>query len=345
MLRTLSWWLSGVAGVAILLEVLFRVLPVSTSTETGYYVDPLILTYPPHHGWTTSTGWDLRNAQALQSNNLGFLARRDFKRDERAVALIGDSFVEASMLAAADRPDAQLERALGSRPVYAMGSPGTSLLDYAERIRFVVERFAVRDVVLFIERGDVLQALCGSGNSGSCLDARNLEPRTDMVPPADALKRWLRHSALAQYLVSQLKINPQKLWQQMRAQSNTLPPQEARTSAAAAAPPLNTAAIDAVTSEFFRRVRPFVTGRLVLVLDSDRGAIYRGRASPNPGGERFSRLAREAGAVVIDLGPRYQAQLDSAPERFDVGPYDGHLNALGVKLMTQAAADGLHSAK
>ena len=121
-------WLLGVAGLLLACELALRALPVSTSTETGYYVDPLILTYRPHHAWTSSTGWDLRNAQRQRSNNFGFLASRDFEPDPAAVALIGDSYVEASMLPAHDRPEAQLEAAIGNRPVFAMGGPGSSRL-------------------------------------------------------------------------------------------------------------------------------------------------------------------------------------------------------------------------
>ena len=78
-------------------------VPVSTSTLTGYYIDPEILTYPPQHQWQVATGWDLRNPRALHSNNFGFVSAHDFVRDETAIALIGDSYVESSMLAASDR--------------------------------------------------------------------------------------------------------------------------------------------------------------------------------------------------------------------------------------------------
>jgi len=139
------------------------VLPVPTATMRGYYLDPDVLSYPPHHEWQVATGWDLRNPQVLRSNNWGFAARHDFVADPEAVVLIGDSYVEASMLADAERPAAQLERLLGvPRTVYAMGSPGSSLLDYAQRLRLASQRLGARDVVLLIERFDARQSLCGS---------------------------------------------------------------------------------------------------------------------------------------------------------------------------------------
>ena len=64
----MAWWFMGVGAALLMLELLFRLLPVSTSTETAYNTDPLILNYPPYHRWTAATGWDLRNAQTDPHN-------------------------------------------------------------------------------------------------------------------------------------------------------------------------------------------------------------------------------------------------------------------------------------
>lgn len=345
MARSFSLWFSGVAGFLLLLELLFRVLPVSTSTETGYYIDPLILTYPAHHRWTDATGWDLRNAQRLESNNYGYVANRDFVRNENAVALIGDSFIEASMLTAADRPGAQLERALGSRPVFAMGNPGTALLDYAERIRFAREQFGVRDFVVLMERGDVKQSLCGSGNiNARCLEPKTFEPRIEKILPPSRAKLIFRHSALAQYVFGQLKFSPQRLRQQAfppphsqvkPTPANTLVAKKTNTEADIA--PF----VDVVTAAFFERIKPFVTGKLVIVIDSDRSTLFVGQSRPDLSRARFIELARAAGAIVVDTEQLFQAHFAHSKLKLDVGPYDGHLNALGVELVTQAAAKAL----
>ncbi len=336
MARKIVLWLAGVACFVLLLELLFRVLPVSSSTETGYYTDPLILTYPPHHTWTMSTGWDLRNPQRLQANLQGYVADRDFLRNENAVALIGDSFIESSMLPASERPGAQLARALGSRPVYAMGNPGTALLDYAERIRFAHENFGVRDFVVFMERGDVKQSLCGSGNvNGPCLDAQTLVPRKELLPPPGLIKRIFRHSALLQYLFGQLKFSPQKIWAQ------------AFPSAHKPAPPANPVLekvpmfVDAVSTTFFARIKPHLTGKLIIVIDSDRRGIAHGQIKPDIERARFIDLARAAGATVVDTQTLFQAHFAQSPLSLEVGPYDGHLNMLGVALVVNAAAKAL----
>ena len=127
MRRRILLSLAGLLGVVLSVELMLRALPVSTATMTGYHFDPDLLSYPAGHEWTVSTGWDLRNPQRLRSNNWGFASDRDFIPDRSAIALIGDSYVEASMLDAVQRPAAQLEALLGTgRPVYGLGSPGTN---------------------------------------------------------------------------------------------------------------------------------------------------------------------------------------------------------------------------
>lgn len=326
------------------LELLFRILPVSTATLTGYHGDPDLLTYPAGHRWVTSTGWDLRNAQRLQANAQGFLADHDFVRNPDAVALIGDSYVEGSMLDAPARGGAQLEALLGGRPVYAMGSPGTALLDYAQRIRWAHETFGVRDMVLLVEKGDARQVRCNSGNIHSrCLDPVTLAPRVQRFPEPGLAKRLARHSALLQYVFSQIKLDGARFAREMLTR-------QAPTSDAAKAPDAGPGeaalaeerrVIDAAVQEFYRVARPHVQGRLVILVDGQRDPARR-TAGPDPFQRAYlmERL-REGGAQVIDLEPLYARHAAASPLSLDVGPYDGHLNRLGLGVAMQAGAQAL----
>ena len=349
MIRRFVAWLGGFLLFLLVLELVFRVLPVSTSTQTGYYADPLVMSYPAHHRWTMSTGWDLRNAQVLRANNYGFAADREFVWDTTAVALIGDSYIEASMLSDVDRPGRQLEQALNpARPVYAMGSPGTSLLDYAERIRFAHKTWGTRDFVVFLERGDVMQSLCGSGNvKGACLEPKTLESRVETLVPPGLLKRVLRQSALAQYLTSQIKLTPDKLWR--NAFDRVAAPASGGTGNAAQkaiAEPSSPADVEllaykTISETFFTRVKPHVQGRLVLVLDANRDAIGKGDIAIDASRALFMDLARKAGATVVDMAPAFLAHYHQSALKLEVGPDDKHLNALGVRLVANAAAQAL----
>lgn len=364
MLRHLFFLVVGFIGMLVTAEAVLRLLPVSTSTASGYFIDPLILTYPPGHQWRTATGWDLRNTQRLQSNNIGFVSDIDFVPDSQAVALIGDSYVEASMLDAPTRPGPQLELALaGSRAVYAMGAPGSALLDYAERIRFAHQRFGVRDFVILMEAGDLRQSICGSGNvHGPCLDAQTLANRTQTVPPASASKRLLRHFALAHYLNGQLKLDLSSLLRRALTPAAPAPAAVMRHLALDATPAVTVRADDAerdakrdakrdamvsaVAEAFFARVEPHVSGHLVIVVDGRRTleSLADTEADKTPlmlERAQFMRLAQSRGAIVIDAEPLYRAHLQQSVLSLSVGPYDAHLNPIGVRLLMRAAAEQL----
>ncbi|MBI3154386.1 MAG: hypothetical protein HYZ20_03160 [Burkholderiales bacterium] len=349
MRRILPGLFAGLVGTLLAAEIVLRLLPVSTATMTGYHFDPDLLTYPAHHRWRTSTGWDLRNSRELRSNNRGFLSAHDFVADPNAVALIGDSYVEASMLDEADRPAAQLEALLGGqRPVYALGSPGTALLDYAQRIRLAHERFGVRDVVLLLERYDARQSLCGSGNVHSrCLDRETLAPRIERLPAPDAFKRLSRHSALAQYLVSQLKLRPARLLDAIFSRSTPEAGRADRPSGPAG-PRVDEAQLarvqrmaEAVVDAFYEAASPHLAGRLVILVDGRRdGPAARPELIDLERAHLIERL-RQRGAIVHDMEPVYAGHAGVSRRSLDVGPYDGHLNRLGVALAMRAAAESL----
>lgn len=340
----------GVLLLTLVLEGVFRLLPVSTATANGYYTDPMILTYPAGHRFKMSTGWDLRNAQSLRANNAGFVADVDFVPDPKAVALIGDSHVEASALPAEQRPAAQLARLLPpDRRVFAMGSPGTSLLDYAERVRLAAQRYDVQDMVILVDIGDLRQSLCGSGQiAGPCIHGATGQPGIDRWPEPSMLKQWVRHSALAQYLFSQLKVAPDRLWPALRGLPASLLPGH-RTAAAATAtssPPAGPDAqtLDLIGRSFFDRIRPHVRGRLVIVIDRPVPG-HESPGMPLADSDRFADLARAEGATVVDMAPVYAAHARQSSRSLAVGPYDGHHNALGVGLVAAAIAQGLLSSR
>lgn len=350
MRRTLLGLTAGLAGFVLAGELVFRVLPVSTATMTGYYIDPHILTYPAGHSWTVSTGWDLRNAQRLTSNNLGFASDRPFVKAPQAVALIGDSYVESSMLPAPDRPGARLETLLnGTRPVYAMGAPGSSLLDYAERVRYAYQVLGVRDFVILLEPGDLRQSLCGSNNvHGVCLSRDGFALRNQTLPPASPMKKLLRHSALAQYLVGQIRANPLRFWQGIFARS--VPSHAASSKAGGDASPEaietlqpeSARMVDAVADAFIARIHETApTARLLVLADGRRGPAHilpTGVASER---RRFLEISQQRGLTVLDGEASYARHLANSKLSLAVGPYDAHLNALGVELLLTMAADAL----
>lgn len=331
--RLLSF-LAGVFAVLLVLEIAFQILPVATATRSGYYQHPLILSYPAGHCFISSTSWDLKNAQRNCANNIGFLAGRDFLPDRNAIGLIGDSYVEASMLPVGQRLAAMLENKLAGRPVYAFGGPGSNLLDYAERAKLAAEKFGIRTFVFILERGDIKQAQCGSGHiHGVCVDGATGQIRTETQPQPGALKRILRHSALAQYLVSQLKIDMSKL-----KPSAWSTPAVANVSLAAG---ISDELQNATVNAFFSQISKIQNSRLVFVVDPDRGHLLEvGVGERNDVAERIQQAG--AGRVtVIDPGNAFKEHLVRTGRLLDVGPYDRHWNAEAIGIVAELAGKAL----
>ena len=339
MLRALGWFVVGTLSVLLALELVLQVLPTSTATRTGYYIDPNILTYPPGHVFQTSFGWSLERPQQHRANNFGFLAEHDFVPDPRATALIGDSYVEASMLPMSKRLAAQLELRQNGRPVYAMAGPGSSLLDYAERVRFAAENLGTRDFVIVIERGDVMQSICGSGNVHAvCLDAASLAPKIERISGDDRLLTdVLRKSALAQYLFSQLRLNLQDMKsraKQLYVRPNALPAAPVPSSDGARR-------IDAVIRSFFERLEPYRDSSFTLVLGSDLIALSVDSASaPDLARVRLLEVARAWGANVVDTELLFRARMERSALALGVAPRDGHWNPLAMRLVADAVPSG-----
>lgn len=331
----------GAISVLVALELLFRVLPVSTSSATGYYIDPLIMTYPAQWKFTTATGWNLHNAQRHVANDYGFVAGRDFAPDPSAVALIGDSFVEASMLPLRERLAAQLEARLDARPVYAMGGPGSALLDYAERIRFASSKFGVRNFVLLLEHGDVAQSLCGSGNvHGPCLDRTTLAPRVETQPAPGRLKRILRKLALPQYLFSQLKLDPNSWLAALRGgfghRPAAPPVAEANRDAAQSA-----TATRAVLDTFFERIGPYRKEHLIIVL---LGTSSAADAPADIVRDELRSAASRNGATLLEPTPEIEGQGTRTGISMRVSPTDAHLNRIALRLIAERVAPELGKA-
>lgn len=330
----------GAMAALMAAELLLRVLPVSTATETGYYISPSILTYPPHHDFDMATGWDLSNAHHHRSNNFGFLTDKDFIVNPAAVAVIGDSYVEANMLKEEDRLSFQLEKKLGNQPVYAMGGPGSSLLDYAERARFAQEKFGIRNFVFVIETGDVKQTLCGSGNiHGPCVDSHTFDLRSEAQPQKAGLaKKLLRKSALAQYLFSQLRLKPDNLINQLfRTSASGNAHLSKKSLSADNLPP---EAIDHVISAYLSNLAKLKMDHWLLVFDNHRNC-QKSDPIADPVRDRLMQLARSTGAIIIDTTPLFCGFSQKTGLSLAISPSDQHWNKLAHGLVAEAVADKL----
>ncbi|MBI1396224.1 MAG: hypothetical protein GC151_09625 [Betaproteobacteria bacterium] len=343
MFRRILLVLSGMLACVLGLELALRALPTSTYTDTGYHIDPMIITYRPYHSFWSSEGWNFANAIHQHTNNLGFLSPRDFVPDPDALAVIGDSYVDASMLPVRYRVGEQIQARLPGRPVYAMGGPGSSLLDYAERIRYASEKLRISDFVIMVEEGDVRQSYCGSGNNhGPCLDRNTGRFTTQRQAPPSRAKLVLRHSELLQYLLGHLRLDLVALVKRgfRRVSADNAPvPQGGRTH--------DVPRPDAqrILDRFFETVHRDVRGRLVMVFDADRHAINGGEASHDATRDLAMARARAEGATVVDMDAPFREFVTRTGRHLEVSPADHHWNRAATALVADAAVRALRVAR
>ena len=116
-----------------------------------------------------------------------------------------------------------------------------------------------------------------------------MQPRIVKQAPPSRAKVLLRESAAAQYLLGQLRLEPGRLLNAILA--SMTPPDEPTTADNAAvgmAPHEAGDYVEPVFERFIERVSDNVSGRLILVLDAPRAAIYRSVAN----GERSACRSR-----------------------------------------------------
>jgi len=332
-LKWFGWVLFGSLAALVVLEMIMRILPVSTSTATGYYVDPLILSYPKYHEFTAATGWTLANAHVHRANNYGFVAGVDFARDPRSIGLVGDSYIEASMLPAEERLGTQLQQLTTPRRVFELGAPGTSALDYVERVRFAAETFGTLDFVLFMEKGDLKQMLCGSGNNAApCLDAETLQERVVRQEPPSALKLILRKSALGQYLFSQLKLNP-SAW--LAGLLTTVTGAPARPSKSFdLAGPEGRQQRARMAQLFVGKLTSLPVRSIVLVLGPEWDAVWR---------QALLDATHGTSLKVLDATPPLQQFSVATHRSIYVSPQDKHLNGRALHVVAELVAPALEA--
>src|SRR5437763_4620040 len=95
--RAAAWWLAGavaaVAGAALVLEGLLRFLPAGSDLHRENPREARASARLVRNvNYTFSMGWDLRYVVHGHTNSMGFISPHEYREDERAIALLGDSF-------------------------------------------------------------------------------------------------------------------------------------------------------------------------------------------------------------------------------------------------------------
>jgi hypothetical protein len=340
--RLLLWLLvpAGALLAIVAMEIVLRALPVSKglfrAEDTSNSPLPA---YLPSSRWVHSIGWDLQFPIRGQTNNYGQVSPFDYVKGERAIVVIGDSFIEGQLNEYPDTLQGRLAAMVRCCHVYSFGLGGNSLSDYLATARIAASEFDVSALVFFVVDGDIRESFdVDRGHYRFVEDgADGLQLRYEPQAAISTRGRWLRKigdSSLLFYVFSNLRFKPRDLL-----------PSGMQKMPATGAP----AAPRARQPRNLEAARGFLDGiahigvppdRIVLVLDSDRYALY-GRPAGEPKDDTESRsfLASEAqrrGFVVVDTATVFESAYRATGKRLDFFPLDRHLNGYGNSVVAQA---------
>jgi hypothetical protein len=194
-------------------EVALRFMPVSTGLRSTPVTaaDP-VLRFTPNRPFTNSLGWSMHNVVHGRVNNAGFVNDQDYVHDgPPLVAVIGDSFIEAQMVAYPQTLQGRLATALKDKfRVYSFAGSGAPLSQYLIWAGFAVKEYGARAVVINVVGNDFDESLSayrvGPGFWQYAPDANSALQLKLNPHQAGTLISLARHSALARYFIINLGI-------------------------------------------------------------------------------------------------------------------------------------------
>lgn len=325
-------------------EVCFRLLPVNRGLVR---LDPPIkwplYNYRPHVSYSYSRSWSLLNPQHGHSNNYGHLASFDYEPNGAAVAVIGDSYIEARMNRFDDTLQAQLGNLLGlQHKVYGLGANGLSIADYLVLSKQAAAEFKPAALVYVIVDNDLSEAIAPRRGWHHFVPTSPSLPI--YVPEREGERTWMNNflasSSLYRYLRGNLGVSFD-FAALKRSPTKAVP-------TGAVAPAQKAMEISAIKQ--FVTMLPEATGLPsschIFLLDTDRYAIYDQRKASTPidAAElkaRFVDEVRSVGLTIIDLAPMFTADYASEKKKFDYFPSDRHWNWRGHHIAALAARQAL----
>jgi hypothetical protein len=337
--------------------VVFRLVWPASDVPANAFVDGLVRYAPHQHGI-----WRVRdeiaapyriNAQGWNSGIGDYAVAR--RPGTARIAVIGDSFVEALQVpydhSLGEKLGAELGGAGHAIEVYRFGISGAPLSQYLQIVEREVARYRPDWVVVLIVHNDFDESYKFKPGryTSSFLKLRVENGRvTGEIPPQPwqpGATEWLRQTATARFFLYRWQVRPEFLVDLV------LPRARAATAGYAANTDIaavlaDRSGVEAVTDYLFGRLDAVVQAmgaRLLLAMDGDRSAIYRGADSPALALNRIAEeTARRHAIPFVDLQPAFAADWQSGHRRFDFDA-DGHWNEHGHAVAAAAIGRALRT--
>jgi hypothetical protein len=342
--------LSSIAVSMLAAELVLRLLPVSQGTvNRPVNQEHPVLSFEPDDDVVYSRDWNFSVVNHFRVNRQGFVNKYDYDADPATpvLAVIGDSYVEATMVPYEETLFGRLEQDARSRydgdfRVYSFGASGAPLSQYLVYARHAQDNYNVQSMVFVIISNDFDESLPRYATHKAFHVFQPDEAAGyKLVLPGEyvPVTGLLRQSAVTRYLhfhlgvsrtVARLRALAADRYEQAAYADNTAADtsdrrmQDART------------AVDA-----FLRLLPshadLPNQNIALVIDSPRVSLYEVQSLEDLPNGYFQQIRRylmeqalEQGYQVLDMAPHFFATHKATGVHFE-WPTDAHWNGEGHK--------------
>jgi hypothetical protein len=336
-----------------LAEIVLRFLPVNGGLMAAAVNERSpVFHFAPNRRITWSRDWNFSVVNQIRVNNAGYVNDQDYDAaDQRPLcAVVGDSFVEASMVPYAETLHGRLAKAFAPQArVYSFAASGAPLSQYVIWAREARERWRAQALAIVVAANDWDESLAvykmGPGfhhyveGPGGSLVLRRFEHQPSWW------RQLVRGSALGRYLFFNLQVQ-EGLPMLFGARPALVRPAHAQEYVGNTRAAADKARLDrskAATQAFLRdlvALAGWAPDRVVFVIDGIRYPSSSAVVLSSYFVEMrtyFMNEARRAGFEVVDMDTHFFARFQAEGKRFEF-PTDGHWNGLGHATAADALA-------
>ena len=330
-------------SVAVMLEVVFRVLPTTTPVDLQSVTSEQdILRFKADQTGVFSLGANFYRTVTKKTNNAGFYSSFNYEKAKSPkIMIIGDSFVEAAQIDNSDTVGEVIRAKDNQKDTYQMGVSGVPLSQYIKMAEYAKNNYAPNGFVIIIVGNDFDQSLCDYRiKLGTWCFDENFELIFKPFNGYAGIRRYARQSAFARYLFLQAGIDWRTLMSSLK-----LKPQGMEADADYAG---NVKRIKSeeriersfiVVARFFEELKKLqIIDKVTLVLDADRQDIYNNLRTES----YFQKMreytinkAKANGVRLIDMRPIFEDDYKDHKVKFEF-PTDAHWNERAHKLVAEA---------
>lgn len=332
-------------------EILLRLLPVNEGMRTEAVTDDQpVFRFEPNRKAVFAKGARFEIVNRVRTNNVGFVNNQDYSADGTSplLAVIGDSFIEALMVPWPETMQARLAKLLEGRGrVYSFAASGAGLAQYLAWAGHVRDVYHPQAMTIVIIPNDFSESLYEREHSpGFHSFVRrpdgSAEMRLTEYRPS-RLRSMLRHSALAMYLFSQVKV------QSLIGSGLVLGKDDARfVGNVEAVAPADFLAHSKWAVDRFLDLLPEYTGlprdRVQLVVEGVRPQLYTPESLDADKSSYWVQMrtyvleqAQARGHEAIDMNLPFAEAYRRDGRKFEF-PTDGHWNGEGHRVAAETVA-------